>query len=148
MLLDAEAMTKFTAFADKFKAAGGQGITILINAAKDTDPANAADGIVFLVTKSEDADNDKLKELFAEPMAGAKDKLSPDCPKEIGHTLAWYSAKYKKPKANEDRAAAFSEAYGHLAKDSSVSIVIVPDEEAATLAEDQLKTASPKKPNC
>lgn len=141
---DVEGTAKMKEFVDKFVAAGGQGITILVNSSKDADPAKAADNVVFLVNKGEEANTEKIVELFAPLLAGAKDKLAPECPKEIGHTLAWYSAKYKAPKANEDRGAAFGTAYEHLAKDSTVSIVIVPDEEAVELAEKSLGDAKPE----
>lgn len=142
---DPKAIAEVKDFVDKFKAAGGQGVSIIINADKNANAANASDGIVFLVTKGEDADNEKLAALFNGPMAAAKDKMAPGCPKEIGSSLVWHSAKYKlAKKGNEERAQAFSEAYSHLSKDASVSVVIVPDEDAVALAEASLKDAKPE----
>ncbi len=99
---------------------------------------------MLIVTKGENADDDQLKTIMNAFVEGAKMKMAKECPKEIGETLVWYPAKFKMPKENEDRASAFSEAYTHLAKDSSVSVVIVPDEEAVALADEKLKDADPK----
>ena len=91
---DPKAIAEVKDFVDKFKAAGGQGVSIIINADKNANAANASDGIVFLVTKGEDADNEKLAALFNGLMAALKDKMAPGCPKEIGSALVWHSAKY------------------------------------------------------
>jgi hypothetical protein len=140
---DAVALAPAKDMLAKFAAAGGQSINIVLNAGKDTKAENAADGIALVVTPHEDGDADKLKEFLTAAAGPLMEQAAPGCPKKVGESLVWYNAKFKMPKANEDRAKSFAEAYSHLAKTATVSIVLVPDEEAVTKLEEGIKEAKP-----
>lgn len=138
---DAQGVEGINAMLGQFKEAGGTGITVLFNAGKEADAANAGDGVVFVINKAEGASDEKLTGLLEAMGAPFKDKIAAGCPKKIGDCLVWHAAKFKLPKMNEDKANAFSEAYSHLAKDSSLSVVFVPDADALELAEAGMKNA-------
>lgn len=131
----AKGLEQFKEVLEMYKGAGGADISIVVNADKKMDPANAGEGVVICVNKGEKADDAKLTALFE----GLKEKMAPGCPKKIGDSLVWHSAKYKLAKADEEKEKQFSDAYSHLAKDTTISVVFIPDDDAVELAEAQLK---------
>lgn len=133
----ANGLEPFKDMLQMFKSAGGTDISIVVNTDKKMDASNAGEGVVICVNKSEKADDEKLAALFE----GLKEKMAKGCPKKIGDSLVWHSAKYKLAKANEEKEGEFSDAYSHLSKDTTISAVFVPDEDAVELAESQLKDA-------
>src|SRR5579862_361155 len=135
---------QFKQMMDAFKAAGGAGLSLVVNTNKDLNPDNAGDGAVLVVSKGENGDDAELTELVNGLVGPQKDKLAADCPKKVGSSLVWYSAKFTLPKGDEAKAKAFTDAFTHLGTGSSVSLVIVPDEDTMKLAEKGLKDAPPE----
>lgn len=136
---DPNALAAFSAFQDKFKAAGGLSINVVINIDKDPKPENADKGIVLVVQKSETGNSKALAELMSSMDPKFKDEMAPGCPKDIDGSLVWHNKNFKLPKADDDRAEAFSGAFDEVSEDQAVTIVIVPDEDAVTTINKNLK---------
>lgn len=144
---DPNALAAFGGFQDKFKAAGGLSLSVVINVEKDPKPENADKGIVLVIKKGEGANPKDLAELMASMDPKFKDDMAPDCPKEIKNSLVWYNKNFKLPEENEDRAKAFSAAFEEVSNNQAVTIVVVPDEDAvktinANLKPDQVELLS------
>jgi hypothetical protein len=128
---------------EKFKEAGGLGISVLVHADKKTDPNNIHEGIVLVIKKTAEADVAKIEALLNEGEAPIKNVAATECPKKVGDSLVWYNAKFKLPAADAERAKEFKETYAEMGKDSSLSLVIVPDEDSKALVQSAIQDAKP-----
>ena len=136
---DAAAIKQFDDLEAKIKASGATSLSFVLSIPKGSDIAKSSDNSILVVEMKEGADNTKVADLLYELIPGIKTEKADDCPKEIEGALVWYKKGNKLPAANKERADAFSGAYGQVGEHQSISIVLMPDEDAVESAKASLK---------
>lgn len=138
---EAAALKQFDEMDAKIKAAGLLHIRFVTSIPKGADYSQSSDNSILVIKMKEGADYTKVAELLYSLMPDLKAEKAAECPREIDGCLVWYKKGITLPAADKKRAEAFSSAFSQVNEHQSVSVVLMPDADAAEPVKDTLKPA-------
>jgi hypothetical protein len=136
---DAAAIKQFDEMDERIKAAGLLNLSFVLSIPKGSDYSTSSDHSILVIKTKEGSDNAKAAELLYSLMPDLKAEKADECPKEIDGCLVWHKKGSTLPGADKKRAEAFSGAFGQVNEHQSVSVVLMPDADAAEPVKGTLK---------